>query len=658
LLKKIHIKTEVEGINNLLVYNELGKIDCSKPFMPFGVNTGKGAVAVIGNYEMSVKPVKHFDLRIHWSGLPADLKGFKKYYDGYGTSIDNTSFKVKAYYLSDYKWKAEKEYTLFRTGSDETLNNETVLRGINIKKMPIKRLPEENYDYSIHSKSGFVSLMLSSPAMGFGEKQYRKVFSEYIMKTARAKKIFWKKKIIAPNEPYRPLINLIKLDYVSEETIDLRKQPSELSAAFYHISPFGNRQVYPSGSENSEIAPVYRMDTAANILLALKNVRKGGVLSFYFEFSSFNKEINFDEIPQIKWYFGDGYRWEAIPDGYVGLDKTTNLLESGFITFDLPEDLNDAFLDENGNIWLRAAIEKNEEVIPCIKNVYVNVAEAETEANERSETAYDPLALVDTLWKAEQNIIGIGEIRAVASYAGNAKETEKQLLMRLSEYVSHRGKAVTVRDYERMTLQHFPDIAKVKCLSALSAKPDRKSDVTLVIIPREKDEHSDRYKATSRQILKVEEFFAGRTSATVRFVNVINPLYEEVLVRCHVTFKKHYPAASCRTCLTDLIDRIIAPWQQSGKFPRFDYSLDMKMIRRQILEQDFVLTVEKLSVIVISEKVENFHTLHKFGTDNDAIRPSFPYAIFIPAKEHLITIDTSTDFGISEMTIDDSFIIS
>jgi hypothetical protein len=657
-LKKIHIKTEVEGINNVLVHNDLGKIDCSKPFMPFGINTEKGALMVIGNYEMSVKPVRYFDLQIHWGGLPAGSQGFKEYYAGYGTSIDNTSFKVQAYYLSDYKWKAEKEYDLFGTVPYARLNNETVLRGINVEKMPIKRLPEESYDYSIHSKSGFVCFMLSSPEMGFGERQYRKVFSEYIMKAARAEKIIWKKKTTPPNEPYRPLINLIKLDYVSEETIVLHKQSSELSAAFYHISPFGNRRVYPSRSENSEISPVYQMNTDASILLALKNVRKGGVLNLYFDFLSFNKEINLAEIPQIRWYFGDGYRWEAIPDGYVGLDKTTNLLESGFIKFDLPEDLNDALLDENDNIWLRAAIEKNEEVIPCIKDIYVNVAEAETEVNERTEIVYDPLALANTQWKAEQNIAGIGEIRAVASYSGKAKETKDQLLMRLSEYASHRGKAVTVRDYERMTLQHFPDIAKVKCFPAFSAKSGKKNDVTLVIIPQEKEENSDRYMATSRQILKVEEFFVGRTSAAVRFVDVINPLYEEVLVRCRVMFKKHYPAASCRTCLSDLLDKIIAPWQQSEEFPQFDYSLDMEKMRQQMLEQEFVSTVEKLSVVVISEKVENTYTLYEFGKDDGIIRPSLPYAIFIPAKEHLITIDMDVDFGISEMTVDDSFIIS
>jgi hypothetical protein len=361
-----------------------------------------------------------------------------------------------------------------------------------------------------------------------------------------------------------------------------------------------------------------------------------------------------DEIPQIKWYFGNGYQWEAISDESVGLDKTANLMESGFIQFFLPEDLSNLLFDENGRIWLRAAIEKNEEIIPCIKNIYINVMEAEKLQNN----AYNPLALMGTQWKPGQNISGISEVWAIASYSGKEKENAEQCLIRLSEYASHRGKAITARDYERMTLQHFPDIAKVKCLPAFGAKTNKKGNVSLIIIPQEKDVFSGRYMATSRQILKIKEFFVGKTSAAVHFIDVINPLYEEILVRCRVTFKKCYPAASCHSYLSDLLNKLIAPWQQSGELPNFDYSLNMNDLRQRILEQEFVSAIEEFSVVVISEKVENVYKLYEFGKDDNIICPSVPFAIFVPAKEHFIIANTDKGFGISEMTINDSFIIT
>ncbi|MDR0687874.1 MAG: hypothetical protein LBF55_04190 [Prevotellaceae bacterium] len=657
-LKKIHIKTEVEGINNILIYNDLGKVDCSKPFQPFGINTEKGALMVIGNYEMSVKHTRRLDVKIRWGGLPTHLRGLQEHYAGYGVPIDNASFKVQAYYLADYQWNEEGEYALFGVDPGAPLSKETALSGINVEKMPVKWLAEAEYDYTIHSQAGFVSFMLQSPEMGFGEKQYRKVFSEYIMQEAQPKKGSGRKQKSAPNEPYKPVIERIALDYVAEETVDLRRQPQALSSAFYHISPFGDRQVYPSGGGNPYAFLVFQMDTDANVLIAMRNLRKGGVLNLYFDFLPFRKEINLDEIPQVKWFFGDGYRWEILPDGYVGLDKTTNLLESGFLRIFVPEDLEDTLFDENGIIWLRAAVEKNENVIPYIKNIYINVAEAEVEMEKWQDSAHSPLALAGTQWKSEENISGISEIRAAASYSGKEKESEEQRLMRLSEYASHRGKAVTARDYERMTLQEFPDIGKVKCLPAFSAKTDKKEDVTLVILPQQQEKSSKKYLATSRQILKVEEFFAERTSAAVRFVDAINPLYEEALVRCRVAFKKRYPAASCRTCLSDLLNNLIAPWQQSGELPEFDYSLDMEAIRQRMLEQEFVSAVEELSVVVISEVAENSYTLHEHGKDDSIISPSTPFAIFIPAKEHLITANTDIDFGISEMAIEDSFVIA
>jgi hypothetical protein len=647
-LKKIRIKTEVEGINNVQVYNDLGKVDCSKPFQPFGINTEKGALMVIGNYEMSVKHVRLFDVKIHWGQLPEHPQGFKGFYAGYGLPVDNTSFKVQVYYLSDYGWKAGNEYALFGAAPDTPLNRETVLRAINMEKMPVNILAEEDYTYTISSQTGFVSFMLQSPGMGFGEKQYRKVFSEYMLHEVSAKKFFWKRPKIAPNEPYKPIIERITLNYTSEETIDLRKQPSSVFASVYHISPFGDRKIYPTDSENHDISPVFQMDTDANILLALRNVRKGGALNLYFDFLPFNKEIYLDEIPQIKWYLGNGYQWEAIPGESIGPDKTINLLESGFIRFFLPGDLNEALFDENGNIWLRAAIEKHEEIIPCIKKVYINVAEASCHS----------LTVAGTLWKPEQNIPGISEVRAIASYSGKEQEKPEQLLMRLSEYASHRGKAVTARDYERMTLQHFPDIAKVKCLSAVSVNPDKKGGVTLVIIPVERDVFSQRHRATSRQILKIKEFFVGRTSAAVRFVDVINPLYEGVLVRCRVRFRKRYPVVAGLSCLADLLNKLIAPWQQPGGLPVFDYALDMDVLRQRILEQEFVSEVEALSVIIISEEAEGSYQLYEYGKNDHIIRPSTPFAVFVPAREHLIITNTDTGFGINEMTIGESLVIS
>jgi len=653
---QLQIACRVEGIKNVLVYNDLGKADCSKPFAPFGINTEKGGWFTAGNYEMAQKNTQSIDLIIDWGNLPSDATGMKSYYKGYGLPVDNTSFRVKADYLTDNQWKDAGEYPLFGTVADGPLEKETVIRGIDVKSMSQSAVSEEDYDYSIHSRDGFVKFTLQSPETGFGEKAYRNIFSGYFLEKALSKKKL--PGYVQPNEPYKPIVEHIKLNYVSEEVIDFRKYTKTSSSAFYQISPFGYRQVYP-GSKQHLMKALFSIDTDANILIGLRNVCKGSILSLYFNFFPLKKKFTLDEIPKIRWSLGNGYKWQVVPDGNMLQDKTMNLMQDGIMQFIIPNDLSDSLFDKEGLIWLRAGI-KNEHAIPNLNKVYVNVAEVEAESG--SKELYDRRSLSGAEWKAERQIPGVGEIISVESYHSRKQENRETCLMRVSEYAVHRGKAVSPRDYELMALQAFPYIAKVKCLPGLHSESGKKGVVTLVIIPRPKPASQagkqERLLATSRQILRVEEFFKYRTSAYVSKVDVINPQYEEVLARCCVKFRNRLPSAYCRSRLDNLLDELIAPWHVKQELPVFDSFIDMSYIEQHIAEQDYVEEVKHLSFVVIGEKADGAYQLHEYGKeDNRIIRPTTPYAVFIPAKEHLINVELSDNFGINEMTIDDSFIV-
>ncbi len=78
---------------------------------------------------------------------------------------------------------------------------------------------EEEYDYNILSESGFFRFILEEPKMGFGEKQYRALFPEQIIKRALKKS---KTKLLNP--PITPLIERVTLSYSSVDVIDMRKK--------------------------------------------------------------------------------------------------------------------------------------------------------------------------------------------------------------------------------------------------------------------------------------------------------------------------------------------------------------------------------------------------------------------------------------------------
>lgn len=669
LLKKIHIETEVSGVNNILVYNDLGRIDNSKPFSPFGINTEKGTWFTVGNYEMALKNTVSVDLKIEWIPLPYNQEGLYGYYKLYDQNIDNTSFKVNSRYLSDYHWKNDKILYLFSTEPQQQnnipypnmpLSNISRLKDISVEKMPPVQVDEENYEYNIQAQSGFIGFVLSEPEMGLGEKYYRNIFTDYIIKNTLKNKT----KIPAPNPPLTPQIERLTMSYKAYDEIDLRKKNIECcDSAFYHVTTFGNRLLYPS-NEINEVPLIYSMETDANILVQLAGIKKGEELNLYFDFFPVNKEILLDEVPSIKWYLGNGYQWEEIPHGYVIEDKTRNMLASGIVKINIPENLPTSLYDNNQKIWLRIGIEKHEDVISYLKNVYANVAEAELKIDDAILRNDDPVTFTGEL-EPEKKIPGIENFEIISFYGGRKKETPQEMLMRWSEYMSHRGKAVTPRDIERITLQQFPDMGKVKCFPNYNCKSNEKGVVTLVVIPEiTAGDKVQPYKpmANSRQILKIEYLFEKLTSAYLAQIDVINPLYEEIIVRCKIKFSHTISTAACRTKLQEIFNAIIAPWQSKYRLPDFDYCLSPDKFIQIIMEQDFINELSELSILRVSQKDSDQYEINEYKENKGIVRPSKPYAIFIPAKEHIIlNIDSETglsaQFGINEMVINESFIV-
>jgi len=665
LLRRIRIRTCVEGITNLLIYNELGRIDNSKPFQPFGINTERGAWFAIGNYEMAIRPALSMNVRIQWGPLPENEYGMKEYYEDYNSGIDNTSFRVCPRFLTDYIWhtSSDKACYLFATAHlqsesgpapDLPLIRETYWQNIPIDKMTRTVLPEELYEYSIQSKTGFVSFMLNEPAIGFGEKRYRYIFTEQMLRNA------WKKKgQVLLNPPFVPVIDRITVDYESEEIIDLRVYSPGEPNRFYHVFPLGCKQVFPN-RDNRAIPLVYTLESDANVMFGLRHVKGGEFLRLYLDFIPVNKEIAELEIPQLKWYYGDGYSWKLMSDSVIENNTTRNMLIDGYIDFYLPEDVETFYSRQNGLLWLRAGITEHYEYIPYLTGIYTNAAELVLEINDPEDARWHNFRKPRKEIIPVRNIPGITQVDRISIfYGGREKETNLNKLIRISEYITHRGRAVTPRDYERIVLQRFPFINKVKCFPALDTKQSRTGVVTLAVIPRKSRMTPLGWcpKASANLILSIEDYLRQYASANVTDIDVINPEYEEIMVRCRISFRKNYSSGACRRRLKKLCDEMIAPWQSEKETPSFDYFIRLQTVYDTIREQEYTLSLGELSVIRLTEKKEEYYVIHEYKGEDEIVRPSEPYAIFVPAREHLFFTEAETPFGISEMAVDETFVI-
>ncbi|KAA6345991.1 hypothetical protein EZS27_005571 [termite gut metagenome] len=667
LIKKISIKTRVEGITNMKFYNELGEVDISKPFAPLGINPEQDAWFVLGNYEMAVKSVRSMSVDILWQHLPKNEGGLYTYYRDYKNGTDNLSFKLIPKQLSDYKWKEtgnKKPFYLFSTpvkdkqGNPEPqyrLSEKTVLKDIIFESVKPINISEEEYNYSIHAKNGFVKLILTEPEMGFGERIYRQIFMDVIKQAMR------KKAGRTLNTPINPLVERINLSYESYDEIDFTFHASENNTQLYHIYPLGQKLIYPSSEYKSQPF-VFSLDTDDNILFGLKNVTGKEYINFYLDLIPREIEIDYPDLPKTHWFWGDGYRWEPLPIGSVLENNTRNLITSGLIKIYLPEIPEEGFRDADGLVWIRVGISQCGYNISPINRIFVNTVKAYKDV-ERSdckrETGY-------VLNQAESEISGITDIVQMAPFSEEyQKEDAQSKQIRVSEYITHRGRAVTARDYERITLQAFSEVDKVKCLPDWNKKTEANINteplgmVTLVIVPsRTYTQNFSRPLASAELLLKIEDFFARRISGCIGKIDAVDPLYEEITVRCAVELAQTYRTEEeYHATITELINHVIAPWQKKEESPNFGHSFTLEELCKGLEKMKQVQEIISLSVIHLIFR-DGLYSIKEYKQPNERVAPSCFRAILVPADGgHLILSKEEPGFGINEMRINETQII-
>ncbi len=665
-VSRILIDTDVEGITDILFYNDLGRADTSAPFAPFGVNTGRGAYFTLGNYEMAVKHLLKMSVHIRWQQIPDDPEGMAGYYSAYKDErIDNRSFRVSSYFLKDYNWVSTafpNSYYLFSTIVKERdgtpmpghkLSGESVFKDIPLDKMKPFGLSREKYEYTVSADSGFVHFILESPAMGLGEKKYRQLFQDSIFEKAVKKK-----NVALPNPPADPLIERIMLSYTSHDEIDVMARNSQENCRLHHIYPLGIIPIYPN-NEHRPLPFIFSMPADANILFGLKNVKGGECVNFYIDFFPQKREICKDDFPVVSWYWGDGYNWRRLPDDALLKDTTQNLVIDGLIRIYIPELSGNKQKDENGILWLCAGIFKNEKSVSAVRSIYMNAGRVFRNAEQLDIKRPDNFKINF----AEDSLSGISEIKQIAPFSkGVEHEDGKDKLIRVSEYISHRGNAVTARDYERLALQAFPGIRKVKCLPSVCQESGTgKAVVSLAVIPYPScDEDVFRPKAGTELLLEVASFFKTRTSEYI-VVSAVNPVYEEVIIVSAVRYADvPHNRANIRNIISRTVNMLIASWQYSGAEPVFGYSFTVKEIALRIGRLKGIEKVEKLSVIQLIPRRDGKFDVREYDMErdgNERVMPVNPHGILIPGKEHIIKNIITVRFGVGEMKINENFIV-
>lgn len=674
-IDSIKISTKVKEAKKIVAYNNHGQLDIQNPFYIFGSIPTNSSYLILGCEELLGKKIETAALNIHWQQLPS--KGFSKHYKDYNYPVKNESFKVEACFLNKGKWLPEdkrerKQIPLFsnqRQSAYGTINplQKLILEGINTLDTDYSKHALE-FSYAPSVQSGFMRLNLVEPGNAFGHKAYPNLVSQILQENAREKQ---SKPL--PNEPYTPVIEQITVDYSSSETIDFKHgDGKECQNRFVHLHPWGYEIKYPENiGKACKIVPKIPFQASFNI--GFENINAPEKVNLLFILEEKQKEFQNTSPPLIKWEYLSKNGWKAFDESQID-DKTFGFLKSGIIIIDFPEDIicNNPLMPA-GLYWIRASVKNNADLVSKLVDIKTQAFEVEWHQDNKSDSFIANELNPESINKPQFIIEGIYEVnQPLKSFGGKNMETESDMVNRVSERLAHKNRGVDALDYEKILLEEFSDVFKVKCFEGVSIrKLVCPGNVLLIVIPNIENSLGEYKKPPVLgfyQLSEIKEYMKGITSPFAN-IEIQNPKYEQVQVRCSVSFNNNDSTGEQVEHLNKLITSFLNPWNKTGLGHSLGDEIRGTDVIAYIMKIGFVKNVTNFSMLKISSSDDDQYELTDTVDEEDysyhktKIVPKNPWSLLVPMQKHFIEtlrkieIINAEVTGIDELEIGQNFII-
>lgn len=369
---------------------------------------------------------------------------------------------------------------------------------------------------------------------------------------------------IIPNEPWTPMISNMNLNYEAIATSE--------DITLIHLYPYQNTYRQQELASNPTLFPTFCDE--GTLFLGLKDLVPGDNLNILFQLAEATSDSEADK-EEVYWYYLDSNVWKPLRNGFEVLDDATkNLTTSGIVKLAMPSNMTtDNTVMPKNLYWIKATIAKNSkavsEAVSIIPQAMLAIFTNEN-ANDKARLAKPlPAGGISKLNEADANIKSVAQ--PFASFGGAVPEIENQFYVRVSETLRHKGRAIQAFDYERLALQAFPELYKVKCINhsfALNAHeysndfPYAPGYVMLAVIPdlnKLNAGNSFEPKVPVSIIEDIELFMRTRTSPFVRF-RAMNPRYEKINFCLRVRLMKGKDENYFREKIKQDIKEFMAPW--------------------------------------------------------------------------------------------------
>jgi hypothetical protein len=478
-----------------------------------------------------------------------------------------------------------------------------------------------------------------------------------------------------PAAPYSPLISNISISYTSV-------QPSKVGGdQFFHITPFGNLPINILESDpQAEVGaaaevretPVWLKtkyifpksividqdvpgDVQGMLLLGIREWVPNQNLSLLVQLAEGTK-LTDKKTPAVHWWYLRNYEWVKLKDDAKVSDSTYGLQTTGIIEFSIPQDATNKvnLFGQQALFWLCAGVARETDTFPRLADV---VAQATWVTFKDQQNDPGHLALPLAAHKINSLVNKVTPIKKVSqpvsSFDGQVKEQDQNYYIRVSERLRHKSRAISNWDYERLVLEQFPFLYKVKCINNYYAGHFAVGHVTVVPVA---DLRNRNYKGTDLllpktsyiELKKIEEFLRARASPFVR-IHAVNPQLDKILISCKVKFKNGIDKGYYLQKLNEDLIYFLTPWAKAEKEVQlFSAKVYASSIIDFIDQRDYVDFVADL---VMKQYIENEQGDRVFCVNkqqSDAlVETSFTtaHSILVSAPKHEIELVEESLYG-------------
>jgi hypothetical protein len=605
LVSNAIIKVEVSGVTSLTLESDAGTLDPKKTFLPFGSQPSTGSRFQIGCAEALSKNLSELSLQIRWHARPPD---FGALYANYGLTftVDDHYFTASvAFQDAGHGPTSIKKNELFAPLPQD--NSRTIITftpgGTSLPAF----VPEftEIYEFYALRTAGSLTALRNSasylrvmPVFDLYEPPPPPVRSDFI--TLQLERDFFQEKyrtttianLIAAaksgNAPttlqpsYTPAIEDISVSYkANTNPVDLSSTDVGAFAnpeiRFFHVDAFGSRREHAHLRQQlgflteTRVPLVPEHDHQGELLLGLANLNPGDSISMLFQVAegSADPDITW---PQVTWYALCDNHWKRLGSDELVRDTTDQLRTSGVVVVLIPElATTSSTLLPDGRIWLKAEVVTDSDAARVSQLVAVAPNAVEVKFRDQGN---DPahLAIPLASGKISKLKTPIASVKAItqpfASFGGAATESSEAMETRAAERLRHKNRCVTPWDYERVVLDAFPQIHRVKCIPhARDGAWQAPGHALLVVVPDLRNTNARdplQPKADQETLARIQRHVDARCGIEVT-VKVKNPRYQKIRASFAVKFRTGYEFNAHRVLLEQDLIAFLSPWAFDSK---------------------------------------------------------------------------------------------